>query len=250
MRRRWWRYIACRCVPVFLAAVLSAQGAVQLKGSAETASWSFLLVYLVGTVVVGAIRARNGLQPTHSSPISLNVGGHSRSDGGYCLPNALLDAWLAPDISSLPSNIWATHLALALGKGLYDLMKARPERQTLRQAALRNINPELRDLVLNCGHSHARALEAILLTESLQRPPWARLVENHLPGSLMRGLFQMRSDGPLSDRDSVVRFVNQKMTADISGQGADSIDQIGIFRRHNPDEHFIEMCRLMYGDGI
>lgn len=160
------------------------------------------------------------------------------------------NAWLAPDISSLPSNIWATLLALALGKGLYDLMKARPEPQTLRQAALRNINPELRDLVLNCGHSHARALEAILLTESLQRPPWARLVENHLPGSLTRGLFQMRSDGPLSDRDSVVRFVNQMMTADISGQGAVSIDPISIFRRHNPDEHFIEMCRLMYGGGI
>ena len=243
--RRWWSFVVFRTAPVFFAVTLAVHGSRQMRASDRAAVLAFCLVYWFSTFFVAALRARNAWSAQIRFQFLL------MSSAAFlvtCLASWLLRDWtwwLAPDVSSLASNIWGTLLALLLGKGAYDVLRARPARETLRNQALQKVDSKLLDLIDQSDHPNPRALKAIVLAEAIQRPPWARWVEDKLPGSLTRGALQVKSDGPLSDEEALRLFLERDRIAREKA-GIDGSDVNALFSLHNTDYNFVEMCRIMY----
>lgn len=93
---------------------------------------------------------------------------------------------------------------------------------------------------------------AVAIAEHLNRPAWIRTLERMVRrrGGTY-GLMQVRSDAPLTDRESVVRFVEKYKRFVPSENNDEWWDQKHIerfVRRHNRDPAFTKMVLQIYWD--
>ena len=243
---KWWRYLAFRGLPVALTGILAVHGGLQLDVSPAASLASFVVVHLV----LGPVRA--GFKDCRSQwAWQMKLQFHLMSSVIVGASAFLVwftrdwTAWLAPSVRELPTDIWATLIALALSKLAYDVLTQPPEEQTLRELAMSRLDAGVLAPVRSAGCAHAGALESIVLAESLQRPRWVRKVESYVPWAETRGLVQSGSRRGRSDRGAVEDFVAEHRRWCTAQETP--VSDAEVIYRHNPDPNFSNMCRKMRG---
>ncbi|WP_062255892.1 hypothetical protein [Dermacoccus sp. CCH2-D9] len=243
--RTWWTYAMFRCGPVAMAGILTVHGADQLALPSLAALVAMTVVHVLSSSVFAM-----WTMPKNEWARQARLQFHAISAVGVILTAGLVwftrgwTAGLAPDVHGLSTNIWATVLGLILAKGCYDVLSKTPRREYLHSWAARSVDQELLARITSAGCSHTGALEAIALAEAVERPRWFRRIERFAPGVESTGVMQIKGGGILTDQESVDLFLvrHQQDCGRLEREGA---TDDAIYRHHNPDPHFVEMCRQL-----
>lgn len=117
---------------------------------------------------------------------------------------------LLPSVNELSSSLWTALLAGVIGAFLVEVSKQQgPDRQQILRSSRSWIDDDLWRKAGEAAGRHGaevRLVRAIMLVETLQRPPWLRRLER-LKGVVQPagsyGIMQVNGGRPLSDEESI-----------------------------------------------
>lgn len=163
-----------------------------------------------------------------------------------------------PDPEAMKSDLWTALLAGIFGAYLARVSwKTEIDPQRFVRESTRRLNPELlRQAEAAAARYEAdpNLVKAILLVENMQRPNWIRSIERAVGRWLpigTYGVMQIRSDEPISDRESIERAVATKLAGATVPKTADGRrdDWTGlqrIVRQYNGNKRFVELVETTY----
>ena len=251
-------YVGFRILPVLVVTTF----ATVVAESAALSSWKIALgVPLVhwsstsGRKILNGLRSAtrpNNYYPTVIVAVALLLG-YLAAAGVAWLLRVRADP-IIPSIDEITSGLWTGLAAGVVAAFLTDSrVSGSPDSYEIVSAAIREITPEQRLWCERHGSSSGtdgEILLSIMLVEQLNRPHWFRSFENLAARVLRRkgtyGLMQVRSEGPVSDEDSIAIAASQhlpgiRVPRDEYGN-TDITSLRTIFSTYNPDENYVDMC--------
>lgn len=256
--RKLGRYALFRLGPVFLAGAFAAVTANRLHNPVPVALLTLGAVHLANTSLLALARIlrrsdrrRRLTAAAFHAILVIAVSGTLWISG----ITAFLLRPLIPHPSELSIALWAGLFAAVLGVWV--------QRLTFRSSALPSLLGKLRVEVTEDLLDYARAqaaahsadpqlIEAILLSEALNRPPWMRSLEMK-KGRLLRrgsyGIMQVYSPRPISDKESINQVAKQysgiRVQRDQYGD-ARPLALHSLVEKHNPDSKFVELVDQIF----
>jgi len=173
---------------------------------------------------------------------------------GAALSRNTLDG-LIPELDSLASELWGAVLAALLAAFFIETTRSGTiEVPDLMARQRKLLGEQLMEVVrvLALEHNADRMLvEAILFTESTQRPKWFRNLErvkSWFSKSGTYGVMQVFHDGYLTDEASIRIAVAERLANTLPEDGEQlDHDQLEVLlRRYNPSEAFNSMASEFY----
>lgn len=154
---------------------------------------------------------------------------------GYFLSGVLRS--ITPEPRDLLLALWTGAAAALGGSYVANFFLKRPDWSVLRARSLNELDQDLIDLAQQ--EARSRGIDpiipiGIMIAENIQRPTWIRSAERHVAWVLKsttftQGVMQVKSSGPLSDRDSIVKAIQLHQTewsADVSEPRCSALKQI------------------------
>ena len=243
-------YLFFRLAPTFLVAVVIAVSAERLMMSPSCVVITGLAVY-----------ALFALHKTVFGPRGMSSRGKSVLVGctGITLTVVAgvlalyLRSYFAPIIptpSALLEAIWTALIVTVMYFAFSRLLDNKFDHQSLQERAKKEIGDQIWEYSALEARKHglqASTVQAILLTEAIQRPRWFRLIEEVFQS--IQGLFnitgttgiaQMPSRWPLSDKKSVTLLCNDIQDWVRSNREVtDTESLIAYGRYHNDDDVYV-----------
>lgn len=257
-----WRYLVFRTVPV-LAVTFFAAASLRRAGSHDVAA-PFAIALLHGVATNGQAAwttVRFGrralgfwlsmIQHVAAIAISPVIG-----MVGIWLARRDWAPGLVPTPEELSGTLWTAVVAAVLGAYIMRI-SGRPAYDFRSTAARgrRSISDALWNEAMMIALTHGadpRLVQAIMVTENLQRPPWFRRIENikarlGLGGTY--GIMQVRANRVISDRESIILACEGHLHGAVTvfNQGypdAESVKRLA--RLHNDDPAFTGMVYQIY----
>lgn len=163
---------------------------------------------------------------------------------------------LVPRIEDVATTLWIGLIAAIIGAYLVNWSpRVQTDVETLTWYSLVTLPTGIWDIAKSAAKKHETEpalVEAILLTENLQRPEWVRRLER-MKGRLFHSgtyrIMQVTSDRPLSDRESVEKAVAENLRGlrvERNEFGPDQESLYRILRAYNPDERFVTLAADFY----
>lgn len=152
-----------------------------------------------------------------------------------------------PYVPSLKETILAGWIALFIfllsRLGLVLTTIQRPTDESLVQRALDEI--PVGDIGRLLAADPSGTFLTVAVIEQLNRPRWVRRLENVMPGELTRGMMQVKSRVPISDEESIDRFLATHAARMGNEYWTDS-ERMSFFTRHNPTPEFVEFAERIH----
>lgn len=160
---------------------------------------------------------------------------------------------IVPPLDEFFKSFWTTAVVAVLAVYVLNLSRATREAAALVRRSRAELGP-----LVNRAREEARSLqvnadlvEAVLLTENLERPAWVRRLER-LKGSVAAngtyGVMQVTAEHPIDDeesiREGVRRLAHVPLALDEYGVDADSLN--ASLRAYNNDNDFVDLARLLF----
>ncbi|MEU4426199.1 hypothetical protein AB0F81_36730 [Actinoplanes sp. NPDC024001] len=246
------RYLLFLTVPTYLVTLIVATTVDRFRGSA-------LVCALLGAAIhVGRT------QFAHYFRVIRRVHNHTRlpavlvaaSAAGLVFGSALLGSLgpgpftaVVPPVDEFFKSLWTTMLVALLAVFAVKTWGDTSSGYTLVVRSRREVGPELlafaEEKAKEAG-ADPTLVEAVLLAENLQRPSWVRRLERwkgRIRGEGTYGVMQVRSDRPISDRESIAVaierfFARAEVPREAFGYEQEALETF-LFG-YNPDENFIE----------
>lgn len=152
-----------------------------------------------------------------------------------------------PSGSEMAFAFWIALATVATAHWGRSLMARRPATGELLARARREVDEELLKPLQDAHHPSVAMLYALAYAEHLNRPGWVRALERALlrrGGSY--GLMQMRSERPLTDAESVSRFLELLPSYPKIGDEDEWGDARRFFLHHNADADFADLALEFY----
>lgn len=225
------RYVAFRFIPVFVTCLFVAVSVDRAGGRPGVTVGLVAGLHLVSTtgwaavLVLSGRRFRSRRVPLLAAYAVISFGVVAAA----VLPLALHEelAPVVPEPAELNATLWTAGLAGVAGAYITQLGLRRGERVARSiQRSKASIDPALWQVAIAEAQRHdisPSVVFAFMLVENLQRPAWFRSVENRFGrwwGRGTYGILQVPSDAPVSDEQSIVQFVRQRLAPVPELQGA------------------------------
>lgn len=253
------RYLAFRCVPVYVVAVLVAVTVTRSKGSALLGLSMYLVCHLLTTNIKASLIALGGAIRGRSHSINLAI-----FNSVMVLLLAIVTVvagvtyewWtpLVPQPKDVGNALWTGVVAAVIAAYVQQLTSRDHNLAELVKRSRASIGRELITYtVRECERVKCDTtfLEAMLVTEALQRPRWVRRFE-YLKGRLIGrgtyGILQVQADEPITDRESITRTADAfaGFYPERGKYGVrDSFVRAGA-EQHNADPKYVSLVSEIY----
>lgn len=255
-------YLAFRLVPVAVVAFFITATLREIQQPTKIALLTLAMAHLgatTGRSLLGLSRKR------HTYGFWSLVTGHAAtvaSVGFGVVAGSLLGRLPAarrfvPPTEELVTALWTAVLAGVLGAYVVRLSeRSEPDAEAVLRRARKDIPDALWDQarLLSVAHDTEPAIvHAIMLTETIQRPPWMRRLENlkarlGLPGTY--GVMQVAARQRVSDEESIRLSLERHLGGWHPERDDDGFIQReaveSVAKRHNRDETFVDMVAEFY----
>jgi hypothetical protein len=254
VNRTIFRYAVFALGPPYVVALLVGTTVRRAGGP------GLLVAFLIGVFQVCYLRVRETRwtlrynhtamrMPTLALETALAVGALAAATLGGLGPGRL--TFVVPPIDEYFKSLWGTILvailaAIVIAKTRVQLDVGRLVNRSRKEVGLR-LRALARSEATRVG-ADADLVEAILLTENLQRPKWFRQLER-VKGSLFPrgsyGVMQVTADRPISDDESIVRAVEDHLRGSTLTRSGDGYPEYESLKRalthYNKDSAFVEL---------
>lgn len=164
---------------------------------------------------------------------------------------------LVPDVEDVRDGLWTALLAGVFGAYFIRVSEARePSPSELIRESTWRVNRHLWEVAESASRKYEAdpdLVRAVLLVENLQRPGWIRWIERvfgRVLGVGTYGIMQVKSDGPISDAESIELAVREKLAGSATHTPRENfVDQEAIGRiigGYNRNERFVELVWEVY----
>lgn len=160
---------------------------------------------------------------------------------------------IVPESADLSTTLWTAAFAGIIGA--FVLAVSRGEAPSMTQLVARSrstLSKQLWSFIENEAQQQGAdvwLVQAVALTENLQRPSWFRRLERmggNIVGRGTYGVMQVTSEGPIDDEESV-RVAIRKYFAGTGKQGVLDYEEVrGVLKSYNPDKVFGDLARDIY----
>lgn len=253
------RYGLFRFAPVIVVSFFTATVAESIKGSSLVAVAALGVTHVVlssGLAFVRAVRKpitkfARSLRLLYFAVVSVGIA--ASSVFGWALSLSPDLRRIVPESADLSTTVWTAAFAGIIGAFLLAVSRGEApstrqlltmSRSTLSKGLWAFIEEEAKK-----QRADVWLVQAVALTENLQRPSWFRRLERMGGNVLGRGTYgvmQVSSDGPIDDQESV-RLAIRKHFAGTQRQGLLSYDEVlTILKVYNPDKIFSDLARDIY----
>lgn len=258
VNRTIFRYAVFALGPPYVVALLVGTTVRRAGGP------GLLVAFLIGVFQVCYLRVRETRwtlrynhtamrMPTLALETALAVGALAAATLGGLGPGRL--TFVVPPIDEYFKSLWGTILvailaAIVIAKTRVQLDVGRLVNRSRKEVGLR-LRALARSEATRVG-ADADLVEAILLTENLQRPKWFRQLER-VKGSLFPrgsyGVMQVTADRPISDDESIVRAVEDHLRGSTLTRSGDGYPEYESLKRGtHPLQQGLSVCRAWHAD--
>jgi hypothetical protein len=259
VNRTMLRYAAFALGPPYIVALLASTTVGRAGGS------GMLVAILIGVFQVSHFRARlayRTLRYDHSAmriPTVVAEAGLAICTLGVVALGGLGPGplgFVVPPIDELFKALWGTTFVIIVAAIVIKRTNVQLDIGRLVERSRQEIGPRLRGFAANeavKAGADTALMEAILLTENLQRPAWFRRLER-IKGRLFPrgsyGVMQVSADRPLSDEDSIVRAVAEHLhglTIVKDNRGYPNYQSVQTtLARYNTDKAFLDLAMKIF----
>lgn len=243
--RSSYRYAAFRIGPLLLALAVVGTTAHRLDLDRGFVAWTTTLAYASWGP------GRRAIEALVHRPLMLGVAIHRFGTTFGLLLAGLLYGFVGGHLDRLVPNgkdtvlaAWIALFVFMFGRLSASVPARRPNIDELVRRGVLEIPDELMTLLDEADSG--KAFRSVAIAENVNRPAWVRRFERLLlrrNGSY--GLMQVHSKRPISDEESVSRFIKKhECFAGRQDWDADELEK--LFRKHNPSEEFLSLATEVY----
>jgi len=255
INRTIFRYVAFALAPTYFISLIVGTTVARAGGSGLIVATSIGLFHACAMYGVHIFRTlrydRSGTRhPTLVLDVSLIIGVLSVAMIAGLGPGPL--AFLVPPIDEFFKSLWTTVFVAILGVIVIAKTRVSVDVVRLVEKSRRELGRELiifaKQQALTYG-ADPDLVEAILLTENLQRPRWFRFLER-VKGKFFPagsyGVMQVSASKPLSDEESITLAITQYLAGTalkVTEYGSFDSDQArSMLARYNDNPNFVQVA--------
>ncbi|WP_127499682.1 hypothetical protein [Actinoplanes solisilvae] len=253
------RYLVFRVVPAYLTSLIVATTVSRFHGNGMTAALAGAAIFVYSTQgrhIYDVWRRQHGHRRLPVLVVSLAAG------CGIMVASALGGLGPGPFVAVVPpideffKSFWTTILIALIAVAVVGYSRHQTSVTELVRRSREEVGKKLLDFAQETAHKYATdpcLVEAVLLTENLERPKWVRTLERLKSRFVPRGSYgvmQVQANEPLSDESSIEHAIREHLAGctierneygDYSAQALED-----ALTSYNRNKNFVSLATSIY----